>query len=519
MSEVEFPTPSATPNYRLSLLCVLLIKAAIMIYIILHAGIGLGPDEAQYWTWSTALDWGYYSKPPGIAWQIFLGTYFLGDTELGVRFGSLVIGFLLPWATYYLANRCGLRNATAFWAGTVLALSPLGIVSSFFATTDGGYVLFWTLGMATIVSALRQETVPNYALVGLCILCGALFKWTAYTLWVAVALLAYLYPQLRTKAIIPGVIISLFGMFPSVVWNRQHDWATFRHVWSTNMVGEKGPSLMPFHGNFFDFLGAQIALLSPVFAVLFVLAAILLWKHRENVPIAIAGCGYVSMAIFAFYGFASLFTKIQGNWCVFAHPTATVFLCWFACDWLLSAKSWLLGGTVLSSLLTAFVFSIPNLQANGTFSIPCGANPFKHNLGWRELEKEIRSASYEPDQDFLFSRRYQTTSLLSFYNEGHERAYFMNLDGVRRNQFSYWPDMRVDEIGKNGFFIEIEQARDLMDPSKGKAIMGDLKKYFREVSFVGRKPLLVCNGKLVKAALIFHCIDYNGLVPTEPDKF
>ena len=31
------------------------------------SGLNLYVDEAQYWTWAQALDWGYYSKPPVIA--------------------------------------------------------------------------------------------------------------------------------------------------------------------------------------------------------------------------------------------------------------------------------------------------------------------------------------------------------------------------------------------------------------------------------------------------------------------
>ena len=31
-------------------------------------------DDAQYWFWGQALDWGYYSKPPLIGWIIRLST-------------------------------------------------------------------------------------------------------------------------------------------------------------------------------------------------------------------------------------------------------------------------------------------------------------------------------------------------------------------------------------------------------------------------------------------------------------
>ncbi len=47
-NSLEFPIGGAAPNYRLSLLCILLNQAALMVYVILYAGIGLGPDEAQY---------------------------------------------------------------------------------------------------------------------------------------------------------------------------------------------------------------------------------------------------------------------------------------------------------------------------------------------------------------------------------------------------------------------------------------------------------------------------------------
>jgi hypothetical protein len=36
--------------------------------------INLSFDEAQYWGWAQDLDWGYFSKPPMIAWVIWLTT-------------------------------------------------------------------------------------------------------------------------------------------------------------------------------------------------------------------------------------------------------------------------------------------------------------------------------------------------------------------------------------------------------------------------------------------------------------
>jgi len=86
-------------KYFFLLFCILILKSAVLIWAMVHAGIGLGPDEAQYWTWSQFLDWGYYSKPPGIAWEIWLSTQFMGNTELGVRLGPICIGFFIAYTT------------------------------------------------------------------------------------------------------------------------------------------------------------------------------------------------------------------------------------------------------------------------------------------------------------------------------------------------------------------------------------------------------------------------------------
>ncbi|HWA31259.1 MAG TPA: hypothetical protein VG867_09170, partial [Rhizomicrobium sp.] len=49
----------------------LLIVAAITLVRVLaliFSPLNLYPDEAQYWWWSLTPDWGYFSKPPVIAW-------------------------------------------------------------------------------------------------------------------------------------------------------------------------------------------------------------------------------------------------------------------------------------------------------------------------------------------------------------------------------------------------------------------------------------------------------------------
>jgi 4-amino-4-deoxy-L-arabinose transferase-like glycosyltransferase len=232
-----------------------------MLGIVLYAGIDLGPEEAQYWEWSRNLDWGYYSKPPGIAWEIWSGCRVFGNTELGVRIGAIVFAFLTSLAVYWLAKASQLKEETAFWSGVVMALTPLGVMGSFITVTDGGMLLFWTIACTIVAAALAQNREPNFWLLGIAVLCGALFKWPMYLLWIII-LLFY-----RTPKIIVGIGVSLLGLLPSIIWNQGHDWVTFRHVIST-IIGQHQKELGATYlkqGNLGDFVAAQAGLLSPIF--------------------------------------------------------------------------------------------------------------------------------------------------------------------------------------------------------------------------------------------------------------
>src|SRR4030095_4111261 len=60
-------------------------------------------DEAYYWMWSKHLAGGYYDHPPMVAVVIRLGTLIAGDTELGVRLVSILLGLPMRWAIYRAA--------------------------------------------------------------------------------------------------------------------------------------------------------------------------------------------------------------------------------------------------------------------------------------------------------------------------------------------------------------------------------------------------------------------------------
>lgn len=496
---------------RFPLLCLLLVlKSVIMIGVILFAGIDLGPEEAQYWEWSRNLDWGYYSKPPGIAWEIWAGCQLFGNTELGVRIGAVVFAFLTSLAIYWLAKASSLKEETAFFAALIMALSPLGVMGSFITVTDGGLILFWTLACCLIV----REREPNYFLLGAVVLCGALFKWPMYLIWLFAPFF------LRTPKVLIAMAISLFGLLPSVIWNQQHEWVTFRHVISTVMghhQREIGATYLR-QGNLGDFVAAQAGLLSPIF-FFFLLAALVTLRWRGYRPLRF--CAAVTGLLLLLYTVLSYFQKMQGNWCVFVYPTGVVLTAWYLLEAVAWGKVWIYLGLIAALLQNLFLYSVPYLQRNDYFGIPYKLNIFRHYMGWNRLGEWIGKSGYDPKENFLFGDKYQMSSLLGFYGPGQKRAYFLNMQQSRKNQFSFWPAMAEEQKGKTGYFVLAEN-----NPYLAKwtdSYIADYQKqlehYFSKVELVGIEPLFEANGRVEKKALIFKCIDYNGKEPAEADLY
>jgi len=472
--------------------CLLGVKGVLAIGWILYSGVGLVPDEAQYWTWSQALDWGYYSKPPGIAWQMGLGTALLGNTELGVRFVAVLISMVQAWLVVRLALACGLEERKALYAGVVMAFVPLGVMGSLMATTDGGLVLFWTWGVLYLVSRER----PNPYVLGGILGCGALFKWPIYLLWL------FAWPRCPGRDFIGGIAISLLGLVPSLIWNAGHEWGTFQHVWATVVgqgVHDVGTTPLA-RGNVWSFLGAQVTLLSPILFGLLILSGWQLRRTWKSIPSPLRLCGRITFSLLILYTSIACFKKMQGNWCVFVYPTGIVLLCWFC------SEKWLKRGLALSMVMVLFLLTTP---------VPYSMSPFRHQLGWHALPQILTKSGYDPNQHFLFGDKYQMSSLLSFYGPEQKRAYFLNLHGIRKNQFSFWPSMQQERVGQTGYYLLAENTSHL----DHRPTENLLAPYFGSVTFMGEYPLVHQKGKPIKQAIVFRCEGYNGKLPVDSEKY
>ena len=470
---------------RGSIFCLLAIFLGIRFLLlslyILYLAPSLTPDEAQYWTWSQDLSWGYYSKPPGIAWQIFATTALFGNTEWGIRSSALIIGTLICLAVYWLSKRLFGSEKTAFWTALTFSLTPMSLMGSVLAITDGGMILSWLMALGFYVQG-------SWILFGVWIAIGALFKWPIFILPLALFLWALYDERGKLPFILKGAALSFIGLLPPLIWNILNHFVTFRHVGTTLQGGHYGTS-----GNPFAFLGAQIALLSPFFFA-FALLAMLFCKEGKILRRI--------NAIFLIPFAMSFVMKMQGNWSDFVLPTAHILGMQWAIHHIKRWKLWISLGTGVSLLIGCII---------GSNLLPYPMNPLKNALGYHEITQVLLENGYQVSKDYLITDSYQATSLLSFYGPGQDRAYFLNVSRRRLNQFSFWPPLSKDRRNE-GYFATLYDTRK-MQPDLPQQVKEKIRPYFSNVSYLGAFPLYKQKEEAQKVLLLYHVKGYNKLEP------
>ena len=117
----------------------------------------LYPDEAQYWLWSRTLDFGYFSKPPMIAWLI-AGTTSLGNEEPFVRLAAPFLHAGAALALFGAGTRLyGWQTGLA--AFLIYSLMPGVQLSSGVISTDAPLLFFLSLALLAYVTLLAQRSL------------------------------------------------------------------------------------------------------------------------------------------------------------------------------------------------------------------------------------------------------------------------------------------------------------------------------------------------------------------------
>jgi dolichol-phosphate mannosyltransferase len=215
---------------RLIYISGLLAAAALVLRFIVMMKMPLLPEEAYYWMYSQHLALSYFDHPPMVAWAIRLGTWLLGDTELGVRIIGCAM-MLGASGAIYRFSRIWFGRSTALFSALAIQILPAYFVMGGLGLTDEALLFFWALGLWLGSVALQCGNWWIWTAFG--IACGGamLSKYTGVFLPLGIFIALWMCADFRKHLRAPGpyvaALAALICFSPVLVWNAQHAWASF----------------------------------------------------------------------------------------------------------------------------------------------------------------------------------------------------------------------------------------------------------------------------------------------------
>jgi Dolichyl-phosphate-mannose-protein mannosyltransferase len=485
-------------NVILYLLAFLVGLCLFRIWYIVGIPNELSGDEALYWLCSRNLDWCYVTKGPGVAFCIWCARMVLGNTELGVRASAIILSFGSSIVLYLLGSRLhnpkvGVFSAILFQITPIFAFYGIGM------TIDPPFIFMWLLSLLLMHWAWKTASPLSWALLGLSVGVGILCKDTMAAFFLS-ALLLLAFTPARKQLLNPypylAIVLCLIVISPLIYWNWRHGWVNFLHnIGQTKM--SKGLQFTP--ASFFEFIGSQLGIVTPLLLVMMVWAA---FKLRRQDPLSF----WFSIPLLFLFLIKSIHGKVQPNWALCCYLTSLIsFSAYFLAPFSLfniRLRRLTAAAVTLAVLCTIF------LHMACLIPFPRKTNPFKKiQRGSVQLGHEVARLSQNlKPQQFIFSDEYMTASLLAFYVDGQPTTYCVNLDR-RVNEFDAWPTfnnlLHYDAV--------LVMSDDINMPNQLKDRFRDYQKHLVRIQ--------ITTGRFDKVYSVFLCHDFKGMEPIVPSRY
>jgi len=380
---------------------------ALRLLALSAASTDLYVDEAQYWSWAQHPAWGYFSKPPLIAWLISLSQTVCGTGEACVRAPSA-----LAWAVT-AAAAAGLGSTlygdrAGLWAGLSALLAPGAAYSARIISTDAPLLAFWSLTLLAFVR-LRAGGGWGWGLLlaagfGLGLLSKYAMAWFPACLLVA----ALVDPASRRALVRPpvwgGLLAGSLMLVPNLAWQAAHGLATLKHT-AGNASSSGGPGL----DDGLSFVVAQFALAGPVILAAVAAAAWLWARGRPGLPQDRLLLAFSAPVILFFIAMAFI-TRANANWA--ATGLIAVFVLGPALLLRHGRTGWLIGGLAFG-LLVQILLPLADARAQ---HLTVGGRPvFERTLGWHQFGTAAVDRARAAGTDIIVAERRRDTAALLYY--------------------------------------------------------------------------------------------------------
>ena len=425
-----------------------LIAAMTAMRIVYASALDLRTDEAYYWTWSKESVLSFLDHPPMIAWFVRFGTAVFGDTTLGVRFA----GILAMLVTQLLLADIVRRVTHDFRAVVFAVLMPeaalyYGLLMAKVAP-DTALIPFAVAMLWSLVRLAESGDGRWWLAAGLFAGLALLSKFTAIMLLPAVAAFM-LVPEwrrrwLRSPYPWAAASIAVFVFSPVLIWNYQHDWASFRfqfvravadHPMSLRTVGE-------FFGLQFGLVGF---VLLPVVISGVALTAWRGWRDRESVAILLSTAVIVP---FGYFLWKSLTLRVGDTWPMFLWPAGFAAAAINASmlarerfpDWVVKSTTGWIRTAIAAGI--AFVVAVFLYYVAAPWNLIGRTDPVGGEAGYEQLAARVRDQLKRTGATWIATTDYRTYAMLRWHFNGMMPVIQIN----ERGRFQDFADPGMDWV-------------------------------------------------------------------------
>ncbi|MDC3063973.1 glycosyltransferase family 39 protein, partial [Alphaproteobacteria bacterium] len=429
-------------NFQRTFLLLILIFI-IRVISILNSPLGLSVDEAQYWDWSNNLEFGYFSKPPFIAWLIAFSTYFLGITEWSVRLSSPILHFLTT-LTIWLITKTIYNEKIANFIAVTWTTIPLISFGSLIISTDTPLLLFWSLSILTLLKTLESNKIIWPIFLGISIGLGFLSKY-AILYFVIILFFLILFNQRFKKNILKlmiSILTFLIVCSPNLYWNYVNHLSTFNHTaYNANLN-----SISINYIEVIKFVTSQLIVCGLFFLIAYVFKVLSIKSHNKNEFLLIC----FSLPIIIIIIIQSLLNTSNANWAATAYPGVIILIGSFIYK---KENKFFLTLIKLNLIFNFFIFLfLTKVFITGSlYPIELKSDPLRKLKGYPEITNNINSLiKKENPNAILFTRRNDITKF-SYYlksNNNKIKRYILSLRESPINHYEYFYNFREHSLQK-----------------------------------------------------------------------